>query len=968
MPKSSNKKYIRSINFPMIDFWHKIQNKSEDEMYNFLFSRAVGSWLKDDSLAMNLINTLVISSSGFNNFDEAKESILSDLNISDSKKSEIFYDQVFGIGNLNGISKWTDMIKQESDLKQYFVLAKDLSEYFNVSLNDISTLTRFILKNVNTATTNLVNQAKCPSNKCSSIFLYTLQTSKSLISKNIAGKNTLKDDNDFLFSFEYAAFYEDNFKSIGKDYDDLYFTSDQIEIFYNIDPIKLKPNASWNVLTHYSNLQYLRNSCKTFWLNNLPEDKHVLSYYDQMKTVKDIEFNKKNFSAFDAVKTRFKFLNYQQCEVTCGYIEHIFNQTLLEKQGGNYEFFILTQMAAENMEKTLNNLHKLGDKLVHHSFVGYVYKNYPHITCSSILTNNSQIPGKKIGEICSKYISQWGEALKSFLWDLYDNCEHVKPENSFNLKPLNLSNFCSFRADVELSYINLFNKHYDEFKKIYGFGDGDFSLTKLAMLQMTKSCMTLNKNPYVDEDVFPQSSTANKWDEKTFERPFELAYFVRKYDLDSSFLESLNLQTITQFLNKSSLFHPLKLYYSIIFGKNKDFSYFTKFMGIQENMFDAFWKYIVLFVREYYLGGFFINVSESDIENGLSPSFLYDQKFRQILLGGDPSIQYPFPIRYKRSDYVFEKLTGEDSFEEIDNFFKVNGSKNITNDIQVFNGNVTSTYKINPWTEDIPVSGCENYCHESDSYLVPLQGDDDTHKGINVYRPAMNRTIEYDYTNTKKLDFMNCWVDQYTLNQKQYLPNYKEYHQGNLAGFFNMTSVLNSPVLISQNYLYSVEPKINENFEYFDKKNKRIFPTQEMSGGIYETEQQSRTVTKIDTNFHYSLEIKPNSLFVGVEKELDILWKDKATPLVVPMFNMRVSMEYTEKMWKDIFKRVSSYNFFFDSYFPITALLFLIILIILVLLVYLFLKEFRKNRVAAKYKDFEKEEISSQDIQEPFLE
>ena len=793
----------------------------------------------------------------------------------------------------------------------------------------------------------------------------------------------MKDDENVFFTVEYSAFYEDNFQQLGANYDKLYWTMEQMDQLYNIDVQKLKPNPSWNSIVHYSNLKDFRGVCKTFWHNNLTETDWKLSYLDQANKVKAKDFTTKKFEVLAGMVTRFNLKNNQQAEVMCAYIEHIYESMTLESKGGKFQMFLLTQFTAQNIEKVLDTTKLFIDNIIQQSFINYITKTKPKLDCKTILSAETSLEEEEITENCKDYVDQ---PLEFFLENLYDNCEHDSPKKPFKMSPTQSNHFCTSNDEVELGYTTLLGQLYIELAKIYNFGEETFSITKLSMMQLIFSTLTKNENQYLDQDKYSPADTLHSWDPETFTRPFEMTFFVQKFSLNEDFLNSLNLQKLTVMLNKASLFNPVLLYYTVVQARAGDFSFLKSFLGIEAQYFESLWKYLVLFYREFYLQGFFMNISEDDIENGIEVPFIRDTKELPILLGGDPTIMHPVKIKLQTATYVFEKFTGETNFDMLDNFYSMNGSTNITNSLPIFNGNVTSIHYSNPWNEDIPMSGCDNFCpgvttpgtfkFDSSATLdnnkvgqesmkkeilrekqqISSAFTEDSQTLINVYGPPLNRTIKYNYVSTVTKDFMNINIQHYQLDQNQYKSNFPEYHQSQINGFFNFTSVLNFPIMVSQNHLHQVEEKISSKYKYFNKAGEAITAS-EVDGGFYETEERTHAVTRMNLNLHFNLEIKSDLLlFVGSESELDPLRTDKDSSIIVPLYNLNYWTSLDEPKFKNIFGAVSTANSFLHSYYTIFVTLFLVFLVLLGVVIFLWVRHENEKRKNNEYANHSGEE------------
>lgn len=949
----STDKNLSSVNFPLFFFWHRIQTMPEELQYDKLFGGLVGNLLKDDLLQSSVESKVLAVLNGLTTYDGAKTSILDELKVTEEQKQEIFNDQINGIGTSMGLVKWCQLVETQGG--EYFSTLKNLGEYFGVPLSEVSKLARFFTKNIGIAKSTVDNLLKCPEQKCDSLYIFKKQTSSSLLSKNVLKTNTLMDGKNLLFKIEYSAFYEDNYQKM-EEYKDLYWTDQQADLYYNIDSDKLRPNKTWNVLTHYSNLKDLRAACKAFWVDNLSEGDRKLGYLEQSQKVRDTVFKNKKFSSLEDVITRFQFKSPQQAEVVCGYIEHVFLNMVLENNKGSFELFILNQFASENMLIVLGNLKKLAEKITQNSFISFTAEKNPTITCSSVLSVGGIIGEDTIKEICAKYVVEGKENVTQFLFDLYDNCEHGSPASPFGFNALTLQSFCTGNPGLELSYQSLFGALYQELAGIYQFGSESFSVSKLAILQLAKSTMTSSTNRHIDSEKYPVGLTAHVWDPETFPRPFEMAFFVDKYSLSKDLVDYLDLGHLTQIFNKSSIFNPLVLYYTVVFARQNNFEYFKTFMGLEEKHFDSFWKFIVLFLRDFHMEGFFMKLSESDLVNGLDTAFIKDIRDRPLLLGGDPSTPYPTFIRLQQANYVFEKYTGDKDLSKLDNFYGMNYSQKISNDLPIYNGNSTSVYRSNPWGSEIPMSGCDNFCPEVKASVADsLNVGSESTRNLSVYGPPLNRTIEYNYVGTSKLDFINCKKDRYLLNQLQYKAQFADYHQDKVDGYFNMTSVFNFPILLSQNHLYGVDQRIASKYSYFDKDNKPITASEEEDGGFYETEQKTRGVTQMNLNLHFNLEVRDSLLFVGAEEQLEQLRPSPDLPFLVPLYNLEFWTNLPESGWKSIFGKVGTANSFLDSYLKIFLPLFFVFLLVFVVLLLLYLREVKQGK-----KDDEYDRISTE--------
>lgn len=804
----------------------------------------------------------------------------------------------------------------------------------------------------------------------------------------------MRDDKNLFFEMEYAAFYENNYQALGEDYQNLYFSDDQTDRLYNVNVEKLHPNPVWDSIPHFANLRVIRDNCKQFWNDNLDQEQQKKGFYQKSQLMIAIPHDKKKFSALEYLVTRFKFEKTEQAEIVCGYLEHIFEKMLMVSEGGDFELFVLSQLASENLELKLEQIRKEVEQVLWLSFVAVAQEKHPAIDCETVLAMDLSIPFETAKEICFYYIDK---EVSQFLTDLYDNCENNSPAHSLDLTDLQMVTFCTLNQGKEVSYSTLLDELYTELQAIYNFAQNEsFSSTKLALKQLTISALTNNTNKYLKESSHPKSLSLYDWNPAVFAKPFEFAYFSQKFNFGEDLIKALDLSTSTAIMNKSSLFNVLVLYNSVVKAQNGDFAYFEQFFKLDKVLYSDFWSMLVLFVRESYLKGFFTQVTSKDIEDGFDIDFIEDFRIRPILLGGDPSLPDPVAVRLQKSVYVFEKFTGQDDFMDVDNFISVNNQNSISNSLPIFNGNVTSILYSNPWGADIPMSGCDNFCSEKshgyqptkhksqtnpkektfkgeflESILDPTsvklgdgpQSDTTLPRTISVYGSPINRTIDYEFVKTDKTTFMNLDTNHYKMVQEQYKATHPEYHQNIVNGFLNMTNVFNFPILFSQNHHSQVDDRMKGKFKYFDKAGNVIEPNEERDGGKYTTEARSHGVTQMVLQLHFNAEIQPNlKLFIGKEQQIEHLRADPTLPIIVPLYNLEYYTGLNEQKYRNIFGKVSAANTFLEKYFAIFVTLFLILLVLFCCSGYLWYREYQKvNRENGFLEESGREELLDND-------
>jgi hypothetical protein len=791
-------------------------------------------------------------------------------------------------------------------------------------------------------------------------------TSNSYWASVLLRKESIRDDTYFFYEFEYHAFYKKYFETKSKHYEELLWTPPQANIFFDIDAEAMKPNKTRQVLLHFANLQNLRNSCKNFWESNLTPYQMRESFWNQSLFVRDIDVNKKSFSSLYFTKIQFHFENYYQVEITCSYIEYVFQKRLLLQENGNNELHTIVSLFTEHLGGVLESLRNSVGNIIKETFVNFWNQNKGDLTCQTILKTGNFIHSSDVEYICSKYVND-KFPFYNFLYDLFTNCESQSVHYSFNLDPETLSSFCFYSNPTLLTYSKMYTTVIDKLKDIYQVST--FNTHIMALNQLFKSTISLTINPYISEEACPQGHTIAPWYSNVFKNPFEISYFENKYNIQ--LFSSLKIEKIKALFAEGGILNLEMLYNILVKAANNDFSLLKKLLLLEEKDFSRLWKYMVLFVREYYFGGLFIEVSEKEIDEGIQADFFKDVKEKKILLGGNPNVEFPFEVGPKKKfDFQIAKHTGYSNYGKIDRIYEINNLGSINSLIPIFNGNFTANYYYTPWRFDIEINGCDNYCSEYKEDLN-LQNDfsqnnknqlhevfrhkkpkpkeflnsNDPYdlRNINRYYFLLNRTMQYNFVNTTNFNNTNLRFHHYDLDQNQYEPNDALFFQKDHQGFLNTTQVLFRPFLISQNHQYNVDSKISSKFDYFSKSGEVIIPEKEQDGGYYKTEESSFKVVESKMNFHYHIQIKPDLLFVNLENEIEHLKVEETNYYIAPLFNLEIKEFVNSSDFKTMFAGIIYVNDFKSAFEGYCIVLAFVCITVLGLLVYMFIRQRKKD-------------------------
>ena len=771
--------------------------------------------------------------------------------------------------------------------------------------------------------------------------------------------DSLKDHKYFFFEFEFHAFYEKFFESKGEEYEQQLWTEKQLDLWFDVDTSTMKPNKSWKSLLHYYNFENLRNGCKNFWESNLTPEQLRLSYWEQMLIVRDLDLETKSFQGLFFLKDRFRFLSFYQLEASCGYFEYVINLKLKRAEGGNYELYTLVTLFSENLKKIVDLLNNEVHYMVRNTFTQYWETNKGALTCENILEQGNLLPSEQVAQICENY-NQLKSGFKMFVFDLFSSCEGLPTYALFKIDRETLIRFCFQSDDNNLTYSKMYSTVMQEIQGIYQMPE--FKVQDLALSQLFKSKMTLTENKYLGKVVYPIGLSVNSWKKNIFKNPFECSYFEDKFYLESNLLSSLSLSQIKNMFINDALFNVDALYNIVVKARKNDFSLMKSLLSLDQKYYDSLWKFIVLFVREFHLNGFFINISEKEIVQGIETDFMVDLKNKEVLMGGDPSILVPYEVGFpKNTTFHMTKFTGAGVYDQIDQIGMINNMNIIHTYVPIFNGNETSFFPYNPWKTELEISGCDQtFCAENIKIEKPVtranlidsfrgKSARKTQKNLNdpkkssrnlkIYEFFLNRTIQYNFRNSTYLEEENIRLNHYDLDQKQYSADHLIYYQKELQGFFNTTNVFNSPYLISQNHQYNVDPKITQMFEYFSASGERLSPEKQRDSGYFSTEATTHKIVESKMNFHFHVQIKPSLLFLGLEQELDRLKVDQKNYFIAPLYNVEVKDSFGQKNYLQMFSTVAKANCFEKAYQGYCAVFLLVFIIVFSLAVYLFIRE-----------------------------
>lgn len=949
---------IRTVNFPMVIYWHRIKNMSEPSVYSEVFGQVYGDTLNDQNLLEYLHISTLLQVFLLNNFDEVKKQFLDKLKLTEDKLREIWSDALRGFGTSSGLKKWVKIYRFKQQKTKYnFELIK-LAQAFDVNIDQVQTLAQSIFEHLDNATKTLsLKIGKSVEETTSFNLLKAIIPSQSLI-KDLFARDSIKDEELFFFELEFDSFYKKYYVGHGDKYNEKSLDDTQTDLYYNVDDDKLEPRQTWSVLLHFTNLYEFRFQCKEFWKDNLEEKDSDLSYWEMALKVRDSQGTK--YDKLELLKSRFQLKDNIQGEVLCGFIEHTVQSQLLLDKGGSFELYNLTRHFSESLTETLSKLEDLVELNFKNAFAKWVVEQKPDLDCQTLMKSSASISDDSINWVC-QYYSHWEEPKIQFFSDVYNNCQSQYPTIPLFLSQDEILDLCTFSAADKTSYSTLISSFNSELKTIYR--TESVNATDMAILQLMGSVLSNTPNPYIDASQNPVGLSVYQWESSGFDKPFEMSYFVDTFDLSQSLIDYLDPEHRKLLFNKNALLNHSVLYTSLVNAFSDEYKYFTKLLSLKDEHVDPLWKFVVLYVREYFLGGFYRTLTNVDIEKGVEVPYLREKKSKPILLGGDPTIENPMNPRLGVMELLARKHDGKDKYSKIDDVAVINNFKTVKTGKEIFNGNYTDTFYWNPWKKLIPIEGCEVFCPETKTEInfernkmfetldleksfrtkaratrTTSAEQVDPTRQISIYNYRFNSTLLFDFLSSRQTA-SDLTINKYIVNQAQFMPNSPDFYQEDLQGFLNVTSVMNAPFLISQNHLFNVDDRVYQKFEYLDRFNNPIFPDLERDGGFYETEQETSLVTGLRMNYHYHLELKPDLLFVGLEDDLQGLAIQDGVYFLAPMFNLEYSRQLDEKHFDGIFEGVFDYVRKSGKYYFVVLPVLFILLILLILVLYMFIKQ-----------------------------
>ena len=751
--------------------------------------------------------------------------------------------------------------------------------------------------------------------------------------RRLAEVDSLQDNRFFFFNFEIGFFYFTHFGNLAPQYEGLAPSVDQLDVLFAADEKELHPRKVFDSLLHYSNLADFRGLCKAFWAANLGPDQMQLSFLDQALHVAKILPDNKDYSMLSKSIARFRLADPLQAEVVCAYVEHVVEGRLHSSSNGSYELFSLTQLFVQEASRVLTRLEGLMETVIRDSFAGLVEGMLETRGCGLFLGTGDLLDPNAIELLCARYAP---DDTLTFFRDVYENCAWSSPRMLFGFDAQKWLKFCT--QSQQSSFSNLLIETHRMLRSLYK--QGDSSARGLAVTQLIQSRVTRTFNKFLPEAWSEPAESIHQWDPQAFERPFELFHLVSRFDLDSALLDHLDWRAARSLFSPEQVFSHAALYNAIVRARNDDFGLLKARFGLDESLYKPLWQFIVLFVREFHFGGIYITTTGQELLEGFRPSFIDQLRTKPVLLGGDPAAEFPMKMEHPTSRFLFLKHTGYDDFSKIDHFVEINGIDIITSSWRVFTGNYTETLSLDPWSRPLIIRGCDDYCAETTpiDWLLdsprPSSSASDEFTGdfepllrespvvdtvgakrvINVFDQTLKFPVQFNFRFQSKMDSLNLQIDRYELDDDQYTRHSDVFYQADLTGFFNVTKVWNSPLLVSQSHHHKVDNRVASLFRFVTTDGEPVAPDPARDGGFYEVESVSRVNMRSRMSYLFHLEIKRDLLFVGAEAELQPLSVQNGKYFVAPLYNVEVRQRMDPDRVDSLLWRVIRLTSFFDHF------------------------------------------------------
>lgn len=105
-PSSVSTDFIRTVNYPMVVYWHRMKHMPEDLLYSSVFSQVFGQLLADQKLLSFFIVKILLEKFFLSDFKITKDKVFEGLSLDEKTMEKLWSDPICGIGSFPGLLLW----------------------------------------------------------------------------------------------------------------------------------------------------------------------------------------------------------------------------------------------------------------------------------------------------------------------------------------------------------------------------------------------------------------------------------------------------------------------------------------------------------------------------------------------------------------------------------------------------------------------------------------------------------------------------------------------------------------------------------------------------------------------------------------------------------------------------------------------------------------------------------------------
>lgn len=841
-------------------------------------------------------------------FEYAYKKYFENTGITQELAKDIWSDNIFGFSNNYTRKYWLQAVDRGFESPDSI----RLMDYFGIESHEMISLFENLEKPLNGVKLALKNAYDCPGDECTSQYISLIQMASQNITlfppigpvfPSFTNTNTTTFGYIEISYFVKEIFYkkisdEEVYKK------DCNFTLEQVSVLLNISKSRDGCAKSDRTLLHPTNIQFFMG---------------VGFKYDKSKNIQD----------FKPFLDRFGLNNVYQARILFEYLKYIAvdfstvgtNDPELAARANFFRqgMIQIWEFVVQNLKKVLlNNM-------------AYQMAQDNDLSCiDSLKLSSPNAKQDELANFCGAEKFGKSAVQRLFNWCMNQtNTNFKRTFGEYEFKRISVSLFC-WQDSNEGSFAAFYKKVQATLSQKYNCKRPESCNDhELTAMQWVNGTITQNP-PESIEDIFPKSPSLSNWFPDYIPSPFEFSVIGK--DLDKPSVDDAVL-----FLFWDNAFAIPVIVKAIGMGRSGDVSFLKKY--IYQSDVKAFENYVNSFLIDVVFGGMTLTTTVKDLVEGYTSPIMTQVAEMNPLFGGDPSVDPTVSLVPRISTYPQTRNTGAKDIKKVDKFVKLNGLPYINKEMPYFDGNKSSTYKMNPWKEEDTLQGSDNI------YESFLTKDSEPAAYItDIFRygaTQYTKTIKHEKSGLESYRFQI--KDSVTANSYDN-PDNEKYYMSVYNAAFNLTSVQQAPVFVSKLYMHQMNSSVVEKIDMVDKKGKALEFKNDTDELFLEIQKITGVPTRINLDLQTNVEIPYDTLFTKNEH------------MVLPVFVLRREMDQLSDdqmthVFGDVIKALNS-QIYIRVVFVLLSLAFLGITFAVLM----------KNRRLAV-----KDEIDENDLNEPIL-